>query len=121
MSVDYNRFLELKKAALDVVFKRMNSMQRKAVFQIDGPILILAGAGSGKTTVIVNRIANMIKYGNGYNSTAMPDNISDDDIAFLEEAAKGNITDEARLTNLCAMRPIRPWNILAITFTKLTI
>ena len=118
MSVDYNRFLELKKAALDVVFKRMNPMQRKAVFQIDGPILILAGAGSGKTTVVVNRIANMIKYGNGYNSTCMPDNITEDDMAFLEEAAKGNITDEARLTNLCAMRPIRPWNILAITFTN---
>ena len=118
MSVDYNRFIELKRAALDTVFKRMNPMQRKAVFQIDGPILILAGAGSGKTTVVVNRIANMIKYGNGYNSTAMPDNITEDDIAFLEEAAKGNITDEARLTNLCAMRPIRPWNILAITFTN---
>ncbi len=118
MSVDYNRFLELKKAALDTVFKRMNPMQRKAVFQIDGPILILAGAGSGKTTVIVNRIANMIKYGNGYNSTAMPDSVTEDDMAFLEQAAKGNITDEARLTNLCAMRPIRPWNILAITFTN---
>lgn len=118
MSVDYNRFLELKKAALDAVFKRMNPMQRKAVFKIDGPILILAGAGSGKTTVVVNRIANMIKYGNGYNSTAMPDNVTEDDMAFLEEAAKGNITDEARLTNLCAMRPVRPWNILAITFTN---
>ena len=118
MSVDYNRFLELKKAALDAVFKRMNPMQRKAIFKIDGPILILAGAGSGKTTVVVNRIANMIKYGNGYNSTAMPDNVTEDDMAFLEEAAKGNITDEARLTNLCAMRPVRPWNILAITFTN---
>ena len=46
----------------------MNAMQREAVFQVNGPLLILAGAGSGKTTVLVNRIANLIRYGNAYQS-----------------------------------------------------
>ena len=41
----------------------MNDCQRQAVFTPDGPLLILAGAGSGKTTVLVNRIACLIKYG----------------------------------------------------------
>ena len=44
-------------------FSRMNPMQQQAVFHTEGPLLILAGAGSGKTTVLVNRIAYIIKAG----------------------------------------------------------
>ena len=39
----------------------LNKMQQEAALQVDGPVLILAGAGSGKTTVLVNRIAHMIE------------------------------------------------------------
>ena len=48
---------------MDIVEKNFNKMddrQKEAILHVDGPLLILAGAGSGKTTVLVNRIANLI-------------------------------------------------------------
>ena len=68
--MDYNNFLNIRKNIIEKEFSRMNDMQKKAVFRIKGPLLILAGAGSGKTTVLVNRISNLLKYGDAYN-TAM--------------------------------------------------
>ena len=62
--MDYNNFLNI----IEKEFSRMNDMQKKAVFRVKGPLLILAGAGSGKTTVLVNRISNLLKYGDAYNS-----------------------------------------------------
>ena len=60
--------VSLRKQLMEKEFSKMNAMQREAVFQVNGPLLILAGAGSGKTTVLVNRIANLIRYGNAYQS-----------------------------------------------------
>lgn len=111
-------FIELKRKALENYFDRMNPEQKKAVFTIKGPVLILAGAGSGKTTVLVNRIANMVRFGNAYDSNYAPENISDEDIAFLENFKKGD--DGERLRDIICNpdEMIKPWNILAITFTN---
>lgn len=114
-----DNFTLVKQKAMEKYFGRMNDMQRKAVFAVNGPVLILAGAGSGKTTVLINRIANMIAFGNGYADTSVPAAVSDEDIKFLE-SYDGASDDEtfSRLRDICAVNPIRPYNILAITFTN---
>lgn len=121
MAFDSNQFIKLRKQVIEQNFSRMNDMQRQAVFTVNGPVLVLAGAGSGKTTVIVNRIANIIRYGNGYESRVVPQFAAEEDIAFLQDyVARKDHTEEEdhRAHMLCAVEPARPWNIIAITFTN---
>ena len=116
------RFCKARRAAIELEFQNLNREQRQAVLATEGPLLLLAGAGSGKTTVVVNRIANMVQFGNAYHSDYVPAWVGEEDLAFLQgwlddKLDDGDITRE-RLTRIVADRPVRPWNILAITFTN---
>ena len=93
----------------------MNDMQFEAVTTVNGPLLILAGAGSGKTTVLVNRIANLVKFGDGYRSTYCPA-VTEEDIKAGEDYLNG-VTDYVP-NGVFSVRPVHPWQILAITFTN---
>lgn len=108
-------FLDLRKKVIKKYFGRMNDRQFEAVTTVNGPVLVLAGAGSGKTTVLVNRILNLVKFGNGYNSTYIP-NLSAEDIKAGEDYING-ITDFVP-DGIFADFPAKPWQILAITFTN---
>ncbi|MBQ7119167.1 MAG: UvrD-helicase domain-containing protein [Oscillospiraceae bacterium] len=112
-------FLALRREYLEKQFNFLNDMQQKAVFKINGPLLLLAGAGSGKTTVVINRIANMIKYGDAHNSDIVPENITDMDVEILREYLRsGDEMLRESADNICALNPAAPWSIIAITFTN---
>ena len=82
-------FIELRQKALEKRFSHINPQQREAVFQVNGPLLILAGAGSGKTTVVINRIASMIRFGDAYHSAYIPGGLTDESCEALRRYIDG--------------------------------
>ena len=112
MNTDFERkYIEARKAVVAEEFAALNPMQRQAVLATEGPLLILAGAGSGKTTVLINRIANLLKYGRAGDSDEVPAGADERQLEIL--LAGG---EEAR--RMAALDPVAPWRILAITFTN---
>ena len=106
-------FCELRNKIIKKEFSRLNEVQFEAVTSVNGPLLILSGAGSGKTTVLINRIVNMIKYGDAYNSDICG-NVNEQNIQILQDCLDG----KCDFPSFAAVNPVAPWNILAITFTN---
>ncbi len=114
-----SRFLAARKRYIRSQFAQLNDMQQEAVLTTEGPLLLLAGAGSGKTTVLINRIANLIRFGRGSDSNEIPDFVEAADVEFLEsveDMPEDHIRWQA--DRLCAVDAAVPWSILAITFTN---
>ena len=113
------RFAAARRAFIAAEFSHLNPQQREGVLQTQGPLLLLAGAGSGKTTVIINRIANLIRFGRASDSADAPNYLNGDDLSFLESyLASPDPSLKPRAESLCALEPASPWSILAITFTN---
>ena len=112
-----NEFLTLRRQVIEKDFGKMNDKQLEAVLSTEGPLLVLAGAGSGKTTVLVNRIANLMQYGCAASSDEIRYEPNDTDLALMRSYLNGGAY-APELADLLAVRPARPWEILAITFTN---
>ena len=106
----------LKKELIKKEFSRMNDMQFRAMTSTKGPLLVLAGAGSGKTTVLVNRIAYLIKYGDAYNVESTPE-IDEEQQTQINDYLCGD-SDDAPFIKQWRTPAVMPWQILAITFTN---
>ena len=113
-----NEFFTLRKRIIERDFKNLNDMQKKAVLSTEGPLLVLAGAGSGKTTVLVNRIANIMKYGKAYYSDKCCYEPTDSEMALMRAVADGIVDDAFDIEPLLQVDAAKPWEILAITFTN---
>ncbi len=113
------KYIKLKRALFDKCYASLNLMQRDAVFSVNGPLLILAGAGSGKTTVLVKRVVFIIKYGNAYWDNSIPEFVDERYISEMEEAlTNSDCTTAEDMLQDFACEPCRPYRMLAITFTN---
>ena len=106
-----SRFVSARRSYIESRFPHLNEMQRQAVLATEGPLLVLSGAGSGKTTLIINRIYNLLKYGNASDSDQLPYGANEDMLSALENR-------EEPADEYAALDPVKPWQILAITFTN---
>lgn len=114
----HSEICKLRDKIIKKEFNRMNEMQLKAVLSVDGPLLILAGAGSGKTTVLVNRIANLMKYGKAYGSDIIEGRTDESTLSLMERYFDGDSSVYDDIKRILSVDAPMPWEILAFTFTN---
>ena len=113
------RFLKLKRALFNKCYASLNEKQREAVFTVNDPLLVLAGAGSGKTTVLVKRVVFIIKYGNAYYTDFVPEYADDEYLREMQAALDSpDISVAEDMLADFSYNACQPYRVLAITFTN---
>jgi len=114
-----SRYIAARRAVIARRYQRLNPRQQEAVLATEGPLLLLAGAGSGKTTVLINRVDNLLTFGRGSDTEEVPEWAGEQELSFLEHFPDEPSPEDWReARRLCAVEPAVPWSVIAITFTN---
>ena len=114
----YSELAALRRKIIENEFSELNDKQQEAVYRVTSPLLILAGAGSGKTTVLVNRIANILRWGRAYETDEIYGEYSEEEIEEIRQTAESKTPLRDELAQKLSVSAPAPWRILAITFTN---
>lgn len=112
------QYIEARREVIARCFPNLNERQREAVLATQGPLLILAGAGSGKTTVLINRVANLLKFGRASDCEELPPDADEGKLGCMQAYLSGIPELRAAAESCAALEPVEPWRIIAITFTN---
>lgn len=107
-----------KRRLFDKYYSNLNDMQRECVYTVNGPLMILAGAGSGKTTVLVSRLSHIVRYGDAYKNEWVPDEATEETLAEMERAEKLPREELGIYLERFKIMPPPAWAVLAVTFTN---
>lgn len=123
MTTWQQEFIQLRNTFIEAQYTHLNKAQREAVLNVHGPALVLAGAGSGKTTMLVNRIGHLIRFGPVYGTEVLPQKLTEDQVMNLVGWMRENKEDLTRqlplaMARLLESEGVDPYKILAITFTN---
>lgn len=118
-----NEYFRLRDSIIEKQFNYLDEEQKQAVFSSERNVLVLACPGSGKTTVLINKVLYLTRYGNVYHSKMAPENLKSEDLNLLKEYYESEHnrwlkSDKARLEYLLGFNAIEPNSIVVITFTK---
>jgi DNA helicase-2/ATP-dependent DNA helicase PcrA len=118
MELFMQNYIETRRTVIARDFPHLNDRQMQAVLATEGPLLILAGAGSGKTTVLINRVANLLKYGRASDSDELPPDANEEKLAVMRAYLAGDDGKRSEAESYAALDPVEPWRVIAITFTN---
>ncbi|MFL0267732.1 ATP-dependent helicase [Candidatus Clostridium radicumherbarum] len=116
-------FYSLRDKIIEADFSYLDKEQRSAVLSNDRNVIVSACPGSGKTTVLINKVLYLVKYGLIYKSNYIPKNLSNEVIElmkiYLQKGKEKLREEDIRLINAnLTEKGINPNNIIVITFTK---
>lgn len=110
-------FCYLRDRIIERRYQHLDEMQRKAVFNNSNNCVIIACPGSGKTTVIINRLDYLCTFGPVYNTNYVPKSLKSEDLEHMRKYLN-NYTAGKTMDYLIRERKVNPDNIIVITFTR---